>query len=102
MSKKKESDNGLPECVVTSHRLGDHMKILRVGLELTNAKLEVLCEVAKAWGMDLSEVIEHCVSQNIRGVLEGSNDTGKDLNKILCNTWLREIGEGPDEDNQGA
>ncbi len=30
-----------------------------------------------------------------------NSDIGKALNKILCNTWLREIGEGHD-DNQGA
>jgi hypothetical protein len=57
MSKDKTHDNDLPHCHITSHRLGDDMKILQVGLPLTNAKLEVLREVAKAWEMDMSEVI---------------------------------------------
>ena len=54
-----------------------------------------------SWEMDLSEVIEECVDEHMRGVLEGSNETGKALNKILADSWLKEIGEDP-EDNQGA
>jgi hypothetical protein len=99
MSKDKTHDNDLPHCHITSHRLGDDMKILQVGLPLTNAKLEVLREVAKAWEMDMSEVIEECVDEHIRGVLEGSNETGKALNKILANTWLKEMGEEEDPED---
>jgi hypothetical protein len=81
-------------------RNGDQI-IAKVPLKLTEAKLDVLCQVAKAWKMDLSDVIEESIDQDIRCQLESSNDVGEALNKRMCDTWLKEIGEGPD-DNQGA
>jgi hypothetical protein len=82
--------------------------IAKVPLRLTEAKLEVLVEVAKAWEMDLSELVEAAIDQDIRCQLEGcrvSNPTnvGERLNKVLCDIWLKEIGEdqkGPEEIDQ--
>ena len=64
---------------------------------MTEAKLEVPVQVAKAFGETLPELIEDSINQDIRALLEGSNDTGEALNKTLCDTWLREIGENPEE-----
>jgi hypothetical protein len=74
--------------------------IAKVPLRLTEAKLEVLCQVAKAWGMELSEVIEDAIDHDIRALLEGSSDVGEALNKKLCDTWLKEIGEAPEGDDK--
>jgi hypothetical protein len=67
--------------------------IVNIPLKMTEAKLEVLVEVAKAWNVDLAEVIEDAIDRDIRALLEGGNDVGDALNKKLCNTWLKEIGE---------
>lgn len=101
MSKdNKNHFQDLPHCHIISHRLGDHMKILQVGLELSNPKLEVLCEVVKALDMfDLRELIEECIDQHVRGLLEGSSDIGKALNKKLCTTWLKEL-QGEDKEKE--
>jgi hypothetical protein len=72
--------------------------IAKVPLRLTDAKLEVLVEVAKAWGMELSEVIEDAIDHDIRALLESSSDVGEALNKILCDTSLKEIGGAPEGD----
>ena len=76
--------------------------IANVPILLTEAKLDVLCQVAKAWNMDLSELVEAAIDQDIRCQLEGcrvSNPTniGERLNKVLCDIWLNEIGEGQDD-----
>jgi hypothetical protein len=62
----------------------------KVPPRFTEAKLEVLVEVAKAWGMELSEVIEDAIDHDIRALLEGSSDVGEALNKRKCDTWLRD------------
>jgi hypothetical protein len=80
--------------------------IANVPIRLTEAKLDVLVEVAKAWEMDLPELVEAAIDQDIRCQLEGcrvSNPTniGERLNKVLCDIWLKEIGEAPEgEDPQ--
>jgi hypothetical protein len=71
--------------------------IAKVPLRLTEAKLEVLIEVAKAFGQSLPELMEESIDRDIRALLEGGNDVGDALNKTLCDTWLREIGEAPEE-----
>ena len=47
--------------------------------------------------MNLSELVEDSIDHDIRALLEGSNDVGDALNKKMCDTWLKEIGEGPQE-----
>jgi hypothetical protein len=74
--------------------------IVNIPLKMTEAKLEVLVEVAKAWNVDLAEVIEDAIDRDIRALLEGGNDVGDALNKKLCNTWLKEIGEEGTNDGQ--
>jgi RNA binding exosome subunit len=83
MSKKKERDNGLPECRITSHRLGDHMKIIRVGLELTNERLQVLDEICKIRGEDFREYVEKALNDQMDNDLETPNDLGLDYCKHL-------------------
>ena len=51
--------------------------IANVPIRLTEAKLDVLCQVAKAWNMDLCEVVGDAVDHDIRALLEGSNDVGE-------------------------
>jgi hypothetical protein len=51
-------------------------------------------------GMDLSEVIEDAIDHDIRALLEGSSDVGEALNKKLCDTWLKEIGEAAEGDDK--
>jgi hypothetical protein len=80
-------------------RDGNEM-IVNIPLKMTEAKLEVLVEVAKAWNVDLAEVIEDAIDRDIRALLEGGNDVGDALNKKLCNTWLKEIGEEGTKDGQ--
>jgi hypothetical protein len=74
---------------------------VKVPLWLTEAKLEVLCEVAKSYGIELPELILDAVDQDIRALLEGSSDVGEALNKQMCDTWLKEISE-TSEDNIGT
>jgi hypothetical protein len=45
----------------------------------------------------LPELIEDSINQDIRCQLESSGIVGEALNKTLCDTWLREIGENPEE-----
>ena len=71
--------------------------VAEIPLRLTEAKLEVLVEVAKAFGQTLSELIEELIEHDIRALLEGGNDVGDALNKKLGCTWLKEIGEAPEE-----
>jgi hypothetical protein len=80
MSKQENILNG-----VEIKENGDQL-IVKVPLLLTQAKLNVLVEVAKAWEMDLSEIIEDAVDHDIRALLEGSGDVGEALIKILCDT----------------
>ena len=75
----------------------------KVPLRLTEAKLEVLIQVAKSFGQTLTELIESCMNQDIRCQLEGSrvsnpDNVGEALNKIMCDTWLKELGEDPEEE----
>ena len=84
------------------NRDGDQI-ITKVPLRFTEAKLEVLCEVVKAWQTDLAEIIQDAVDHDIRALLEGSSvlnpsDVGEALNKVMCDQWLKEIGEAPDSD----
>jgi hypothetical protein len=74
--------------------------IAKVPLKLTEAKLDVFCQVAKAWKMDLSDVIEESIDHDIRALLEGGNDAGDALNKIMCDTWMKEIGEAPGQEKK--
>jgi hypothetical protein len=78
-------------------REGDQV-IAKVPIRLTEAKLEVLCEVAKSYGIELPELIEDSIDHDIRALLEGLNDVGEALNKKMCDTWLREIGEEEKKD----
>lgn len=77
-------------------RNGDQLTV-KVPLRLTEAKLQVLIEVAKAYDMNLSELVEDSIDHDIRALLEGGNDVGDALNKKMCDTSLKEIGEGPQE-----
>jgi hypothetical protein len=48
--------------------------------------------------MDLPELIEYSLDRDIRCQLEGSymsnpTNVGEGLNKVLCDIWLKEIGE---------
>jgi len=92
MSKQEDILNG-----VEIIREGDQLTV-KVPLRLTEAKLEVLVQVAKAHGIGLPELIEDSVDQDIRSLLDGSDDIGKALNKKICDTWLKEIGEDPEEE----
>jgi hypothetical protein len=76
---------------------GDSQLTVKVPLRLTEKKLEILVEVAKAFGETLPELIEDSINQDIRCQLESSGIVGEALNKTLCDTWLREIGENPEE-----
>jgi predicted DNA-binding protein len=69
--------------------------VAEIPLRLTEAKLEVLVEVAKAFGQTLSVLIEESIEHDIRALLD--NDVGDALNKKLGCTWLKEIGEAPEE-----
>jgi hypothetical protein len=86
MTQQKEILNG-----VEIIRDGDEI-IVNIPLKITDKKLEVLVEVAKAFEQTLSEPIEESIDRDIRALLEGGNDVGDALNKTLCETWLREIG----------
>ena len=77
--------------------------IIKVPLRLSEVKLDVLCQVAKSFGQTLTELIESCIDQDIRCQLEGSrvsnpDNVGEALNKIMCDTWLKELGEDPEEE----
>ena len=49
---------------------------VKVPLRLTEAKLDVLCQVAKAFGETLPELIEDSINQDIRCQLESSGIVG--------------------------
>jgi hypothetical protein len=78
-------------------RNGDQLTV-QVPLRLTEAKLEVLVEIAKAFGQT-PELVQDSLDQDIRCQLESSGTVGEALNKTLCDTWLQEIGEVPEEHN---
>jgi hypothetical protein len=90
MNKQEDILNG-----VEIIRNGDQLTV-KVPLRFTEAKLEVLCEVAKSYGIELPELIEDSIDHDIRALLEGSNDVGEALNKKMCDTWLidRRSGKG--------
>ena len=77
-------------------RNGDQLAV-KVPLLLSQTKLDVLVAVAKAFGQTLPELMEESIDRDIRALLEGGNDVGEALNKIMCRTWLKEIGEDPEE-----
>ena len=47
--------------------------------------------------MNLSELVKDSIDHDIRALLEGGNDVGDALNKKMCDNWLKDIGEGPQE-----
>jgi len=86
-------------------RDGNEM-IAMIPLKLTEAKLQVLLTVAKAQGIDLSQLIEDSIDQDIRCQLEGSSvpepsNIGESIQKQLYDQWLKEIGEVPEEKEDG-
>jgi hypothetical protein len=74
--------------------------IAKIPLRLTEEKLEVLVQVARSYGIELPELIEDAIDHDIRALLEGGNDVGDALNKIMCDTWLKEIGEAPGQEKK--
>ena len=84
-------------------RDGNEVMIAMIPLKLTESKLQVLLTVAKAQGIDLSQLIEGSVDQDFRCQLEGSSvpntsNIGESIQKQLYDQWLKEIGETPEEE----
>jgi len=85
MSKKKEKlCEDLPDRGhILPHAIGDHMKILRVGMEITNERLQVLEEICKIREEDFREYVEKAVNDQMDNDLETPNDLGLDYCKQL-------------------
>jgi hypothetical protein len=85
MSKKKRSDGvRISDLLVEEvHNMGDEMKIVKVGIELSNQRMQVLEEICKIREDTLRLYIHKAVVNQIDLDLETPNDLGLDYCKHL-------------------
>jgi hypothetical protein len=85
MTKKKDNDGvHISDLLVEEvHNMGDDMKIVKVGIELSNQRMQVLEEICKIRDDTLREYIHKAVVDQINLDLEIPNDLGLDYCKHL-------------------